>query len=621
MMAWEEIHVIYCSWLPTDDCLCFEYISYIEIMLKYVKIYIIFFTFYFGSVSVYSQYYLRGAVHDMNNKPISNAKILVHSAKIFVYSGAGDGSFGILERVLNDTLTISMDGYEKQSFPVRTDQWQVLKLKSIATPIKKTISGLVSITKNYLFQETNQTQAEGETYFQLVENDFQLATEFPQTGYSLNVNKAAYSNIRRFINLGTIAPADAIRVEEMINYFNPGYHEPDNDNVFHLDAHTTECPWNPVNRLLYLNVSACKLDLEKIPPGNFVFLIDISGSMDNPNRLPMLKKAFQMFVNNLRSIDTVSIVTYGGNVDVWLQPTSGSEKDKILKSIETLEPAGDTPGEAGIRLAYQVARRKYIPNGNNRIILATDADFNVGQSAESALEELVIRERKSGIYLTCLGVGMGNFKDSKLQALAKSGNGNYAYLDDIREAERVLVTELTQTLYSVADDASLNLTFNPAFVKSYRLLGFDNQKDAIKDEKAELIGGEVGSGSNVLAIFEWEPTSSWLSSPKNGSAQLLAQMELKYREKKSNQVITTKQPIELKRESIALLSQQLQFATAVTMFGLKIRRSKYDINMSWKQIKTFSKSIVDLNQPLQAAFLQILDKASKIYGNKKRYWD
>jgi Ca-activated chloride channel family protein len=557
----------------------------------------------------------------MHNKPISNAKIFVHSAKIFVYSGAGDGSFGILERVLNDTLTISMDGYEKQSFPVRADQWQALKLKSVVTPVKKNISGLVSITKNYLFQESNQIQAEGETYFQLVENDFQLTTQFPQTGYSLNVNKAAYSNIRRFINLGTIAPADAIRVEEMINYFNPGYHEPVKDSVFHLDAHTTECPWNPVSRLLYLNVSACKLDLERIPPGNFVFLIDVSGSMDMPNRLPMLKKAFQMFVNNLRVIDTVSIVTYGGNASVWLQPTSGSEKDKILKSIETLESAGDTPGEAGIRVAYQVARRKYIPNGNNRIILATDADFNVGQSAESALEELVIRERKSGIYLTCLGVGMGNFKDSKLQALAKSGNGNYAYLDDIREAERVLVTELTQTLYSVADDASLNLIFNPEFVKSYRLIGFDNQKDAIKDEKAELIGGEVGSGSNVLAIFEWEPTTSWLSSAQNGVLNLLAQMELKYREKKSNQLITSNQPIILKRESLSGLSQQLQFATAVTMFGLKIRRSKYNINLSWKQIKSFSKNIANVQQPLQAEFLQILDKASKIYGNKKRYWE
>jgi Ca-activated chloride channel family protein len=216
---------------------------------------------------------------------------------------------------------------------------------------------------------------------------------------------------------------------------------------------------------------------------------------------------------------------------------------------------------------------------------------------------------------------MGNFKDSKLQALAKSGNGNYAYLDDIREAERVLVTELTQTLYSVADDASLNLIFNPEFVKSYRLIGFDNQKDAIKDEKAELIGGEVGSGSNVLAIFEWEPTTSWLSSAQNGVLNLLAQMELKYREKKSNQLITSNQPIILKRESLSGLSQQLQFATAVTMFGLKIRRSKYNINLSWKQIKSFSKNIANVQQPLQAEFLQILDKASKIYGNKKRYWE
>jgi Ca-activated chloride channel family protein len=576
--------------------------------------------FIFSIVQVSAQYYLRGAVQDENGKPITGAKILVHSQKIFVYSGSGDGSFGILEKKLFDTLTISFEGYESKSFPVRTDQWQTLKLKSLQDLTSKTQPKLISLTKDLVFGENKRWVAGEETYFQLVENEFRKTIELPQTGYSLNVNKAAYSNVRRFINSGSIVPADAVRIEEMINYFNPNYRKPAEDSTFRIEAHLSEAPWNPSSRLLFVNTSAKQLDLKSIPPGNFVFLIDVSGSMDMPNRLPMLKAAFQMFVKNLRNEDSISIVTYGGYVQIWLAATSGAQKEKILKAIETLEAAGDTPGESAIRIAYRVARKSFIREGNNRIILATDGDFNVGETSEKALEEMVIKQRQSGVYLTCLGVGMGNFKDSKLQALAKNGNGNYAYIDDLREAERVLVKELTQTFYSVADDASLSIHFNDTFAQSYRLIGFDNQKQAIQTNQTVLEGGEVGSGSNVLAIFEWVPTARWLSLEREGKSASLASLQLQYRKPGSTNLFQEKQQLNLSMQKLSQLPQPLQFATGVTLLGLKIRRSKYDANMSWSEIRSFTKKIADPNQYLQTEFLKLLEKASKIYGNKKKYW-
>ena len=275
----------------------------------------------------------------------------------------------------------------------------------------------------------------GESYFQLIENDFISCKSFPATGYSLGVNKSSYSNVRRFINMGSEVPPDAVKIEEMVNYFNLGYEEPADNHLFKEKTTLSDCPWDKEDKLLYMNVSTKKLNLDLLPAGNFVFLIDVSGSMDMANRLPLVQAAFQMFVKNLRPIDKVSIVVYGGSVGVYLQPTSGDKKDAILTAIGELTASGDTPGESAIRMAYKLAESTFIKDGNNRIILATDGDFNVGEKSEKALEDLVSSQKDIGIYLTCLGVGMGNLKDSKLQALARKGNGNYAYLDDVQEAE------------------------------------------------------------------------------------------------------------------------------------------------------------------------------------------
>jgi Ca-activated chloride channel family protein len=417
--------------------------------------------------------------------------------------------------------------------------------------------------------------------------------------------------------MNSLVPPDAVRTEELINYFNLNYNQPKGDSLFSVSTQLTNCPWNSKQQLLYVNVSAKKIDLDKIPHGNFVFLIDVSGSMDMPNRLPLLKAAFQLFVKNLRPVDTVSIVTYGGYVQVWLSPTSGNEKEKILKSIEELEAAGDTPGESAIRVAYQLAKSKFIKGGTNRVILATDGDFNVGETSEKALDELISNQRQSGVYLTCLGVGMGNFKDSKLQTLAKKGNGNYAYLDDIHEAERVLVKELTQTFYAVADDACMNLSFNADYVKNYRLIGFDNKKDALADTLNNLEGGEIGSGSNVMAIFEITPTDKNIQLVNSNATVPLAEMDLNYSLNQDSIIKKIHYKNNSKFIPIDQIDKELKFAAAVTMFALKLKKSKYYNEQTWSFIKSFAKSSANESNYLQKQFLILLDKAIKLYGNKK----
>jgi len=559
-----------------------------------------------------SQYYLRGEIRDEKNKPLPYARIFLHSARMFYASGAGTGSFGINTRVLYDSLTITLDGYEKSTVRVRSDQWQTIILKAAADVVSKNQNKLISSTQDFTQAEGNKWFSSDETYFQLVENEFVDAVKYPLTGYSLNVNKASYSNVRRFINMGSKAPPDAVRTEELINYFNLGYEKPDTNEVFHVATQYTNCPWNKEKKLLAINASARKLDLNKIPPGNFVFLIDVSGSMDMPNRLPLLKSAFRMFVKNLRAIDTISIVTYGGYVQIWLNPTSGADQEKILKSIDQLEASGDTPGESAIKLAYQVASRTFIKGGTNRVILATDGDFNVGETSEKALDELISQKRQSGVYLTCLGVGMGNFKDSKLQTLAKKGNGNYAYLDDIREAERVLVLELTQTLYAVADDVCMNVKFNPARVKSYRLVGFDNKKDALKDTASNLEGGEIGSGGNVLAFFEIVPAVD------SSRAQDLGTLELKFTQNHDSIVVKKKFTINGSFSSFETMSNPIRFAAAVSMFGMKLRSSGFCKECKWSDVQKMAKNAADLNNHAQDEFLILLDKAAKTYGSSRR---
>jgi len=438
------------------------------------------------------------------------------------------------------------------------------------------------------------------------------ADKYPSTGLTLNVDRASYSNIRRFLNTKTIVPPDAVRIEEMLNYFNLDYREPKNKKTFEISTALTNCPWNINNQLLFATIRSKKVSLDSLPATHLVFLIDISGSMDMPNRLPLLKSGFRGLVYNLREKDSVSIVVYGGVVGIMLNTTSGAEKQKIFNVIDSLQPGGSTPGESGIKLAYSVARKHFIKNGNNRVILATDGDFNVGLRSEQELEEMIIAQRESGIYLTCLGVGMGNYKDSKIQTLAQKGNGNFAYIDNYPEAEKVLLKEFVQTLYTVADDVYLHVQFDPAYVKEYRLIGFDNKVGAIKDSSAIIEGGEIGSGYSMMVCFEIVPTNK-LTEP--GISQPFA-FRLKYklpRENKDNEVVE-RPPIEF--HPLQQQDKFYQFAGAVISFGSLLRDSKYIKETSWNEIIELAISSADATQPTQQEFIALLQQAKIIYSKK-----
>ncbi|MBC7937863.1 MAG: von Willebrand factor type A domain-containing protein [Rhizobacter sp.] len=570
----------------------------------------------FANIAI-GQFYLRGEVKSDKNIPLQNVKIFVHSAKVLFQSGTG-GSFGFTVNKPYDSLTFTLEGYETKSVYIKTSDWLNIVMKTSADFASKRKQKLISVIKDY--QQTSRYKwfTSDETYFQLVENEYVNTGKFPNTGFSLNINTASYSNVRRFLNMKSRVPPDAVRVEEMMNYFNLYYKEPPAADVFQLRTHLSSCPWNDQKQLLYLNINAKKLDLDKIPPGNFVFLVDVSGSMDDEKRLPLLKAGLQSLVKNLRDQDKVSIVIYGGTVAVWLQATSGKDKQTILKSIEELTAGGDTPGESAIRLAYKVAENNFIKEGNNRVILATDGDFNVGETSEKALDELITKQKQSGVFLTCLGVGMGNFKDSKLQTLAKKGNGNYAYLDDQAEVEKVLVKELTQNFYAVADDVYMNIKFNPAMVKEYRLIGFDNKKDALADMGSDLEGGEIGSGNSTLAIFEIEPTDQNKFTTGTTVADDIATLNLKYG--LCNDTTTKNITWNVKDEHAAFneLDKELRLATGITMFGLKLKQSKFFPDVEWQTIWNISNAAADRTDYLQNEFIALIEKAQKIYPDKKK---
>ena len=362
-----------------------------------------------------------------------------------------------------------------------------------------------------------------------------------------------------------------------------------------------------------MKVQAKKINYELAPPANLVFLIDVSGSMELANRLSLLKTAFRLLVPNLRSIDTVSIVTYGGSVVIALQPTGGSEQQKILGVIDSLQAAGDTPGGSALRTAYNLIQLKLNRAANNRIILATDGDFNVGETTEEALMQLVAQKQQLGIYLTCLGVGMGNYKDSKLEALAKKGNGNFAYLDNVMEAEKVLVKEIMQTLYVVADDAFLNVSFNPQYIQQYRLIGYDNRKDLLADTAVLLEGGEIGSGHTVTAVFEIKLNNSSIAADSS-----IATAELNYIHSDLKNKIQELYACNPVYTPLVEVNAGYRFSVAVVWFGMLLKQSAFVTASGWNQLIKFIPLAVTSTDYLQNEMKMLIEKANSIYNPSKR---
>ena len=569
--------------------------------------------------TVSSQYYLRGRISDEKGKPLFGVKIFLQSKGAIDYASGDDGSFGIPTPRPTDTITLIMDGYEPFRDGIPTTTFQNLTLKMLKGTSMEMQNRLISFTKDLGVAKDLITKTDmGESYNNLYENGFVSARSNPETGFALNIDRASYSHVRRFIYNKFKTPTEAVRIEQMLNYFNlqPNV-KPKNDihKGFNFNSAISNCPWNKGNQLLFINLQAPQLNLDSVPPSNLVFLIDVSGSMDEANRLPLLQAAFKMLVKNLREQDRISIVTYGGGVRVVLYPTSGAEKQKINEVIDALYAEGDTPGSGAIRTAYFLAKTNFRKDGNNRVILATDGDFNVGQSSELELENIITTEKETGISLTCLGVGMGNFKDSKLETLAKQGNGNYAYLDDVSEAEKVLVTEFTKTLYNVAEDAYTSITFNPEYVSRYRLIGYDNQRDVIVDTANKLQGGEVGSGHNLMAIFEVEPTNK-----SNTTTSTYATLNLQYRLPKTQMQKREAFTVQYLPQDIMQVDSAYRFATSVAMFGSILRGSKYINGIGFQDVLQLAQTSAKTSVFAQKEFLDVVDKADIVYnpGKKKK---
>jgi Ca-activated chloride channel family protein len=575
------------------------------------------------SSSAFSQqYYLRGEVKDEAGNALQNVTILSKRTG-YVYKTGALGTFGITSNQSKDTFSFSLDGYKSERLVAIVDVYLNVKLRPLPTSvINARRYKLSSLIKNMQRDEQRTWFAGDETYASIIENRFVDAKRFPNAGISLNVDMASYSNIRRFINLHSPVPPDAVRIEEMLNYFNIDYDEPRNNDVFNIKTSLTSCPWNPESQLYYVQLSSKKLNLDALPPSNLVFLIDISGSMDMTNRLPLLKSAFRLLVTNLRAKDSVAIVVYGGITGVMLNTTSGAQKDTILKVIDELTPGGSTPGESGIRLAYSVARNHFIKNGNNRVILATDGDFNVGLKSESELDELITQQKESGVYLTCLGVGMGNYKDSKIQTLAKKGNGNFAYLDNFKEAEKVLLKEFTQTLYSVADDAYMNVEFNPQYVKEYRLIGYDNKVGALTDSLSIIEGGEIGSGQSLISIFEVMPTGQNQATGTTIPGSQFAQVKLQYKLPNKpasdtvNYFFNHISPVEF--TPFDKLDKSYRFSATVVMFGSMLRSSPFIKNTTWNDIVSWATASSDDKNVLQQEFVNLVQQAKLLYPKEKK---
>ncbi len=561
------------------------------------------------------QFYLRGEVKDESGNPLQNVRILQLSTG-YVYKSGSSGSFGITVSQRIDTFSFSHDGYIAEKKIVNAENYLSVQLKlAPANKSSARLNKLLSFTRGMAKDDHRKWFAGDETYASTVENKFVAAKRFPATGISLNIDRASYSNIRRFLAGSSLVPPDAVRVEEMLNYFNLNYTKPPGNDPFVIKTQLTSCPWNAANQLYYIDLSAKKINLDTLPPSNLVFLIDVSGSMDMTNRLPLLKSAFRLLVNNMRAKDSVAMVVYGGITGIMLNTTSGAEKEKIMTAIDELTPGGATPGESGINLAYRVAKRHFIVGGNNRVILATDGDFNVGLRTEEELDELISRNKESGIYLTCLGVGMGNYKDSKIQTLARKGNGNFSYLDNFNEAEKVLMKEFTQTLYAVADDAYMNVEFNPKYVKQYRLLGFDNKVGALNDTLAIVEGGEIGSGYAMRGIFEIEPEKMDSNAVADDN---FARIKLHYQRPNdtTNLVFTHQSSVDFR--DFTAIDKSYRFSAAVAMFGSMLRVSSFTKDVNWNDVLLLATASANPNDLLQKEFISLVEQAKILYSKGKK---
>jgi Ca-activated chloride channel homolog len=558
-----------------------------------------------------AQYYLTGEVRECHGDKLQNVGITVLSTGLTFHSDL-EGQFGIVSRTMDDTLTFEVDGYESFTIPAHsTEVVQVtLKTEPFSTSIGQ--DRQVSLFRPPPSRNgVGGLRAAATTYSSRMENPFvpQSAT----VSFIGAPHLASYHTIRRFLDMGSIVPPDAVKIEEMLNYFNFSYEEPDKGDAFHCSSKLVTCPWNRNHQLLFLTVCSRKADFSNKPPTNLVLLIDASGSMDLPDKMPLVKTGIRTLVDNLRDIDTLSVVEYGGDARVLLAGVSGSQKGKIMAAIERMKPDGQSPGWEGIKLAYSVAQRQFIPGGNNKIVLITDGDISEvpGQDGNKEMEDFIAQQSQAGIHLTCGGIGMGKFNNSQLPLLANLGQGDFAYLDNEEGVWQLLAGELDSSLTCVADKMSISVDFDSSLVKEYRLIGFDNKRGTPQDTLSGLEGSRICSGHSLLALFELAPKTDSIRH------DTLAGVKISYclPGQHAQQVINYPCPNQL----IPFDRSELSFrrAACIALFGMKLQQSGYAGLIEWAEIEKMARKTFTGTSYLDDDYITLVDKARKIYERRR----
>ena len=595
---------------------------------------------------------LEGQLQDATyGSAIVGATVSVKGTQISTTTGT-DGAFSISVPNEHATLVFSAIGYDKKELAVKNDlKPLIVKLNHSVRQLNEVVvsgygiqrrkemagsfSAPISSNKMYAdrqkngFYEKDEESFNREGYDGIVENRFRLATDNPLSTFSIDVDGASYSNVRRFLQSGQLPPAGAVRIEELINYFHYDYPQPKDSDPFSINTEIADCPWNTQNRLVMVGLQGKKIPMENLPASNLVFLIDVSGSMMQPDKLPLVKSSLKLLVDQLREQDFVSLVVYAGNAGLVMPSTSGDQKQTIKDAIDRLEAGGSTAGGAGIRLAYKVAQDHFIKEANNRVILCTDGDFNVGASSDAALEQMIEEERKSGVYLTVLGYGTGNYQDSKMQKLADKGNGNHAYIDNISEAKKVLVNEFGGTLFTIAKDVKLQVEFNPAKVQAYRLVGYENRmlnKEDFNNDKKDA--GDLGSGHTVTALYEIIPVgvkSNFIEkvnplkyqqqnkTAASGNGEEIMTIKFRYKKPGEDASKLIEHPVIDQRLAFNKTSENFRFVASVAQFGMLLRNSEFKEQASFDRAIGLAKNALGTDhEGYRAEFLKLLKKAGAL---------
>lgn len=599
------------------------------------------------------QYEVKGKVTDATSKLALSGVVVTNVQTNERKSTDRDGNYQIQVTTGKTTLEFSYLGYITQRVEVKRkgkvdiamvqdnptlDEVVVMSYGKVAkrnTANMMTAStALASQTQGLYIRGGYIPDQNQESYQKIKENKFINPMKEPLSTFAADVDAASYSNVRRFINAGNLPDKDAVRVEEMINYFQYQVAGPKNGEPVNIVTELTKAPWNDAHQLMRVTLKAKDIPTDKLKASNLVFLIDVSGSMMGPGRLPLVKSSLKMLVDQLRDIDRVAIVTYAGSAGVKLESTSGSQKMKIKTAIDELEAGGSTAGAAGIKRAYEIARQNLVKGGNNRIILASDGDFNVGESSDESMEELIGKESKSGVFLTVLGYGMGNLKDSKMEILADKGHGNYAYIDNISEARKAMVTEFGGTLFTVAKDVKIQVEFNPNYVQAYRLVGYENRLLEAEDfNNDQRMGGDMGVGHVVTALYEIVPvgvnstmvgTVDPLKYQQNSTKNIavkgngeLATVKFRYKEPDGDKSKLQQQVVQAKVTELNKVSEDLRFATAVAELGMLLRDSDFKQQANFDSLIARAKTAKGADdEGYRAEFIRMAENARDLSKTK-----